>query len=245
MPAQAIEPQTSESAQPARRDFRQDVTNQIIAMLEKGVAPWQKPWEPSAPGTGMPENPSTGKLYRGGNAIHLLATGLQRGYDDPRWMTYNQAKQEGWQVRKGKKGTQIEFWNVKPGSAGKEGEEDGTEQPARDTLIQRVYTVFNAKQIDGIPAREPKRPTQFELIQTGEDILEGSGACIQHDQADCAFYNRASDSIHLPPKEAFKDVAGYYGTALHELAHNAASGIMPDSAAIPKVSSTNSLCYAA
>jgi len=33
------------------------------------------------------------------------------------------------------------------------------------------------------------------------------------------FYNRRTDSIHLPPKDAFKDAPGYYGTALHELAH--------------------------
>jgi antirestriction protein ArdC len=37
--------------------------------------------------------------------------------------------------------------------------------------------------------------------------------------ADRAFYNRPADSIHLPPKHAFKNAAGYYGTALHELAH--------------------------
>jgi antirestriction protein ArdC len=36
-------------------------------------------------------NPTTDKAYRGGNAIHLMATALQRGYDDPRWMTYKQA----------------------------------------------------------------------------------------------------------------------------------------------------------
>jgi antirestriction protein ArdC len=36
-------------------------------------------------------NPTTGKAYRGGNAIHLMATGLLRGYGDPRWMTYRQA----------------------------------------------------------------------------------------------------------------------------------------------------------
>src|SRR5262249_16899923 len=29
-----------------RRDFRQEVTNQIIEMLETGPAAWQKPWEP-------------------------------------------------------------------------------------------------------------------------------------------------------------------------------------------------------
>ena len=49
----------------------------------------------------------------GGNAIHLMATGLQRGYGDPRWVTYKQASDNGWQVRGGEKGTQIEYWEVK------------------------------------------------------------------------------------------------------------------------------------
>src|SRR5262249_52563732 len=44
-------------------------------------------------------------------------------------------------------------------------------------------------------------------------------ASISHDQSDRAFYSRANDSIHLPAKASFKDAAGYYGTALHELAH--------------------------
>ncbi len=82
-----------------------------------------------------------------------------------------------------------------------------------------MYTDFNAKQIDGIPAYKPKEYTPFEAAQAGEEILKNSGARISHDQADRAFYSRASDSIHLPPKDAFQDAAGYYGTALHELAH--------------------------
>jgi hypothetical protein len=57
------------------------------------------------------------------------------------------------------------------------------------------------------------------VAQSGESILENSGAKIQHDQADRAFYSRSSDTIHLPPRDAFKDTAAYYGTALHELAH--------------------------
>jgi antirestriction protein ArdC len=73
-----------------KRDFRQEVTDNIVRMLEEGVAPWQKPWD-SAAQSMMPENPTTGRAYRGGNAIHLLATGLQRGYVDSRWMTYKQA----------------------------------------------------------------------------------------------------------------------------------------------------------
>jgi antirestriction protein ArdC len=64
----------------------------------------------------MPFNPTSDRAYRGGNAIHLMASGLQRGYEDPRWMTYKQASDNGWQVRRGEKGTQIEFWEVKRAS---------------------------------------------------------------------------------------------------------------------------------
>jgi antirestriction protein ArdC len=176
---------------------------------------------------GMPKNPTTDRNYRGGNALHLMATALQRGYSDPRWTTYKQASDQGWQVRRGEKGTQIEFWEVKPAdkdvspgeNAGASSERNGRD--GRDTrLIHRVYTVFNAKQIDGIPEYQPKRPTPFEVVNSAEQILDNSGAKITHDQADRAFYNRASDSIHLPHKDAFKDAAGYYGTALHELAHS-------------------------
>src|SRR5215471_20390109 len=104
-----------EPREPASRNFRQEVTDRIISMLENRVAPWQKPWNPADTSLDMPMNPTTGKAYRGGNAIHLMATGLLRGYVDPRWMTYRQAAGLGWQVRKGEKGTPIEFWEVKAG----------------------------------------------------------------------------------------------------------------------------------
>ena len=89
---------------------------------------------------GMPMNPTTDKTYRGGNAIHLMATGLRRGYEDPRWMTYKQAADLGWQVRKGEKGTQIEFWEVKP---------------VRDT---RSEAVRSRRSVDDEPAGESTRP---------------------------------------------------------------------------------------
>jgi antirestriction protein ArdC len=201
-----------------KRDHRQEVTDSIVKMLEEGVAPWQKPWQASA----MPFNPTTDKAYRGGNAVHLLATAIQRGYDDPRWMTYKQAAQNGYQVRQGEKGTHIEFWEVKEARKKEEkaGEHTGEdEKEAGRRLIHRVYSVFNAKQIEGVPAYQPKERTPFEAAEAGERILVNSGARIAHDQRDKAFYSRASDSIHLPAKEAFSNAAGYYGTALHELAH--------------------------
>src|SRR6185437_8921863 len=90
------------------------------------VAPWQRPWEATA----MPFNPTTEGQYRGGNAIHLMTTGLSRGYEDPRWITYKQAAENGWQVRKGEKGTHIEFWEVKGRSNDKSPEiAEGTGEP--------------------------------------------------------------------------------------------------------------------
>ncbi len=73
-----------------KRDLRQEVTDSVIAALEKGVAPWQRPWQSGA--FEMPMNPTSGKPYRGGNAVHLMVVGMRNGYEDPRWLTYHQAQ---------------------------------------------------------------------------------------------------------------------------------------------------------
>src|SRR5438105_700305 len=175
----------------------------------------------------MPFNPTSERQYRGGNAINLMAVSVSRGYDDPRWMTYRQAQEKGWQVREGEKGTAIEYWDFAKGMAAQPDRTEVSDDPpetenknnGRPRIVHRVYTVFNAKQIEGVPAHTPKQRTEFEIVQAGESILQNSGAEILHDQDDRAFYNRASDRIHLPPKAAFITAANYYGTALHELSH--------------------------
>ena len=40
----ALESPNTTAPETPKRDFRQEVTDNIIAMLGKGVAPWQKPW---------------------------------------------------------------------------------------------------------------------------------------------------------------------------------------------------------
>src|SRR5260370_9069742 len=83
--ASATEIHTPSPETPTRRDFRQEVTDSIIQMLENGVAPWQKPWEPGA--LQLPFNPTTDRGYPAGNALHLIAVGALGGYPDPPWMT--------------------------------------------------------------------------------------------------------------------------------------------------------------
>ena len=78
MAADLQDPQNSVSEPTTfpKRDFRQEVTDQIIEMLEKGTAPWQTPWEPGA--LQLPHNPTTNRAYRGGNALHLMAVGARK-----------------------------------------------------------------------------------------------------------------------------------------------------------------------
>jgi len=207
------------SAPPSsKRDLRQEITDQIIRALEQGTAPWQKPWQAGA--LELPFNPATGKSYRGGNVIQLMIEASGRGYEDPRWLTYRQAHENGWQVRTGEKGTHVEFWQfpdraAKLGSGGRM----ETTEAQRDSFIYRVYTVFNAQQIDRIPAHSPRVRQEWEVLQSAQSILDSSAAQIRHDQSDRAFYNRRDDTIHLPPTAGFKTASNYYGTALHELVH--------------------------
>lgn len=160
---------TAPGGEQPKRDFRQEVTDQIIRMLERGKAPWQKPWEPGS--SQLPFNPTTGRGYRGGNALHLMAVATNNGYDDARWLTYRQAQENGWQVKKGEKGTHIEYWQFGERTANDMPAEpaDGkVPEPTKDTkdghnLIHRVYTVFNANQIEGIPPLEPRQPPEGRL----------------------------------------------------------------------------------
>ena len=96
-------------------------------------------------------------------------------------------------------------------------EEDGTPKIGRDgqPIVRRVFRE------EPLPPYVPKKQgyTHEETLELAEEMLRLSGAVIKHDQADRAFYRPSTDEIHLPPEAAFKELAGYYATALHELGH--------------------------
>lgn len=222
----------------AAKDLRDDLTTKLVEDLKKGVAPWQKPWSPDQ--NMMPHNGASGRPYHGGNALHLMYTAAQRGYEDQRWMTFKQAVELGGSVRKGEKSTSVEYWKFteqRPAVLRDEKGKpvlgaDGKEIPAigKDgkRLMEEVRLdrprvfhahVFNAAQIDGLKPMEKKAGRDWDPVAQGEAILQASGAKIFHDQSDRAYYSPRADEIHLPGKTAFPDQAAYYGTALHELGH--------------------------
>ena len=208
---------------PARVPFHEEFAGRIVKMLEAGTAPWQKPWTPAE--NLAPRNPASGTVYRGVNRLHLSMA----GYDDPRWMTLKQANDAGYSIIKGSRSTPILFYqftkeqdklddNGKPVL-------DGDGNAVRETVelerpIMRMAHVFNASQIEGIPALE-RDATAYEWNpqEKAEKVLSNSGAVIKHDQRDRAFYRPSTDEIHLPPKDRFDQSDKYYATALHELGH--------------------------
>ena len=82
-------------------DFMVDT---FVTAIGNGTAPWEKDWTTGDMANLRPFNPETGSIYSGRNAILLSAVSMNAGYKDNRWVTFNQAKKAGGQVKKGQHG---------------------------------------------------------------------------------------------------------------------------------------------
>jgi antirestriction protein ArdC len=203
----------------APRDHYQDVTDRIIAALEAGTPPWRKPWDPDkAGGPAMPRNAATGHRYRGINTLTLGMSPLAFESGDPRWATYKQADERGWQVRKGERGTTGFFFrrleirdDTKP---------DDDEDSVRRIPLLRAFTLFHASQIEGIPDYVPPtiEEAPWRAPEATEIIIANSGAVVRFG-GDRAFYSPTTDHIQMPPQSAFATSQGFCGTLLHECCH--------------------------
>src|ERR1700761_5031572 len=139
------------------KPLHEQIAEKLIAELEAGTSPFQKPWTDSAePAFTIPVNPTTNKNYRGLNSLWL---GMQ-GHADPRWMTLKQASYAGYTVEKGAKATLINFVKthnieaIRDVNGDKIKDENGQTQTRVTALDKPMITnawVFNAEQIEGIP----------------------------------------------------------------------------------------------
>ena len=185
------------------------ITDRIISAIEAGgIAPWRKPWVTSA--SNAPRNPITGKLYRGINVFLLGAC----GFEDPRWMTFNQAKAKGGMVRKGQKGCPVVFWKWI---------EIETENGKEEIPYLRYYTVFNVSQIDGLklPKFEREVRTVGETLDAADTIIRNyiDGPEVVHG-GNVASYSPRLDRIAMPRQEDFESYAAYASTIFHEMSHS-------------------------
>jgi antirestriction protein ArdC len=209
------------------RDHYQDVTDRIIAALEAGTPPWRRPWDPDkAGGPAVPRNAATGQRYRGINTLILGMSSLAFTSGDPRWATYKQSEERGWQVRKGEHGTTGFFFRRLEIRDDTKPEDD--EDSVRRIPLLRAFTLFHASQIDGIPDYVPPtiEEAPWRAPEAAEIIIANSDAVVRFG-GDRAFYSPTTDHIQMPPQSAFATSQWFCGTLMHECCHNADLRIMP------------------
>lgn len=195
------------------------VTDRIIAELESGIIPWNRPW------TGVSEGAirrSNGKPY---SLINQLLLGKPGEY-----LTFKQCKDEGGKVKKGAKSKMVVFWKVlhrekKDASGNVIRDENGL--PVDDPIpMLRYYNVFHIDDCDGIQPKYTAEhlPATVSPVERAEEIIaEYSGRAkltIEHSKQNRAFYSPSRHLVSLPLMEQFEDTAGYYETAFHELTHS-------------------------
>ena len=153
---------------------------------------------------------------------------MQLGFDDNRWATFKQIKDNGWKLQKGSKGYKVEYWfplkfDSKTGRrkaiTWNEYAQLEDDEKKDCTLQCKYFTVFNASQIEGIPEIKLVH-NDISESEVVEKISKGLGVDIEHSGGDMAYYSPGKDKICLPLKETFFDDYEYNSTALHELGHS-------------------------
>lgn len=198
-----------------RRDLYSEVTQTIMAALERGVVPWRSPILASAD-LSHPSNLLTGRPYSGINVFLLALRAWAEGYRSSRWLTFKQALERGGSVRKGERAALVVFWKLY---------ETKDRQTGGDSTfaVLRHYHVFNIEQCDGIDAaglandaRAVFQPIERAAAIVGEYI---SGPATTHGGCK-AFYRPSSDEVRVPEPTVFVSPEAYYATLFHELAHS-------------------------
>lgn len=204
------------------KEFRKSVADMFVKGLSEEGLNWKQGWAT----TGELRNAVSNRHYRGLNEFYLKLVSMVYGYKDPRWMTFNQIRDEGYHLEKGSKGAKVEYWfpfdTIKKKGVSFEEKErlinEGKRKNEDFSLIAKYYTVFNGDNISGLPEIElPKN--EIEPSKVLEQISKGMKVEIYNDGEDRAFYRPSTDDIHLPLPEVFSSNNEYNAVAFHELGH--------------------------
>lgn len=205
------------------KKVREELSKAFLDALKEDTIPWRKCWN------GMLTSFSTGKPYQGINNLMLAYVADQRGYRDPRWITYRQAQERGWQVRKGEKSARIEYWFYYDRVTKEKLDREEVfriqkEEPERMKDIYtnaKCYSVFNVEQVDGDipPLQKSTIQDPSALIPFRDEFLENLGVNFR-EGGDRACYSPSTDTITLPYPDVFDSDYAYISTLLHETGHS-------------------------
>lgn len=201
--------------------LQQQLAEQFLHILEEEKLDWKKEWSGLS---GRPYNPVSKTVYHGSNYFSLLLTSMAKGYQDPRWCTFAQIKEQGWTLKAGKgQSAKIEFWypydrEQKKAISWQEFREAGGQINDRYQIFSRAYSVYNGDMIVGIPKLEVTQ-NEIQPVELVDTISGSMGVSISYHKSDQAFYRPVEDRIYLPYRQQFHSEYAYASTALHELSH--------------------------
>lgn len=217
------------------KNIYEKITEKVIEIMESSEdLPWRQPWKTNENGDiNLPSNFSTKKNYRGINVFFLGLHMSYFGWDNPYFLTYNQAVELKGQVRPGSKGIPVVFYT----------KSIYRHVVTKKTILAKVYDalppaqqvnyeaswtlkqffVFHASMIEGIDwgtAFLPKEIEHVQRIENCEKILREAPNLppIAYGGAD-AYYVPAQDRIQVPRIDTFISPEFFYSVLFHEIVH--------------------------
>lgn len=180
------------------------IASRFVEELNKGVAPWQRGFNVTAP-----RNAVSNRAYRGINYFLLSMLGVDYA------CTYNQAKQLGGNVKKGAKGIPVVLW--KPLTK----KENGAEETKG--MLMRYFTVFAMRDVENAAwvcptaavnpdSRNESAESLFAKIQSVckfELVNGGNQPC----------FVPAANRVEMPEFGRWKQAGSFYKTLFHECGH--------------------------
>lgn len=205
---------------------------------------WRKSW---ADKDFTQRNGLTDNGYSNLNQSLLFKRAVVENLEDPRWLTFAQAKEAGYTIKKGSKGSQIfrivtKYTRQSKDEQGRvikdENGEPKTEKLAYEKPILKTFTVFNARDIDGIEPfkRAELSEAQKELLkqenyQRAEAMVQAYcqkyDISLQEIASAGAFHSYAQSNngatekkVVVPLKAQFNTLDDYFSVLFHEVGHS-------------------------
>ncbi len=214
---------------------KQMLIDKYISCLKADELPWIKGWK-NLSGN---RNGISNRAYKGKNALLLAIVAADAGWNDRRWMTFNQIKEYRekhnitGEMFKGEAkglGVPITYYGVYSSELKKMISFEDYKKLVKEEEINpkncyikpwRNYYVFNGDIINGLepdPELEHLKENAIDADVRIGKIIENMGVNYI-EEGSRAYYQPSKDTVVVPPSGAFRSPEYYYSTQLHELCH--------------------------